>query len=38
MADRNWHVVETGFDPQALHHKETVFTIGNGYQSIGAFR
>jgi len=27
----NWHIVETQFDPQALHHKETVFTIGNGY-------
>jgi trehalose/maltose hydrolase-like predicted phosphorylase len=27
----NWHIIETEFDPQALHHKETVFTIGNGY-------
>ncbi len=35
---RNWHVTETTFDPQALHHKETVFTIGNGYLGTrGAF-
>ncbi len=34
----NWHIVETEFDPQALHHKETVFTIGNGYLGTrGAF-
>jgi kojibiose phosphorylase len=26
-----WQVTETAFDPQSLHHKETVFTIGNGY-------
>ncbi len=29
----NWHVVESHFDPGSLHHKETVFTIGNGYLS-----
>lgn len=34
----NWHILETSFDPQALHHKETVFTIGNGYlETRGAF-
>lgn len=27
----DWSVVETQFDPTQLHHKETVFTIGNGY-------
>ena len=27
----DWHIIETEFNPQALHHKETVFTIGNGY-------
>ncbi len=29
--DDTWLVVETEFDPQRLHHIETVFTIGNGY-------
>ena len=34
----NWHILETTFEPQALHHKETVFTIGNGYLGTrGAF-
>ena len=38
MAHDNWHVVETEFDPQTRHHKETVFTIGNGYLGTrGAF-
>lgn len=27
----NWLLTETQFDPEQLHHKETVFTIGNGY-------
>ncbi|HEY9650168.1 MAG TPA: beta-phosphoglucomutase, partial [Coleofasciculaceae cyanobacterium] len=27
----DWSVIETQFDPSQLHHKETVFTIGNGY-------
>ena len=27
----DWSVIETQFDPTQLHHKETVFTIGNGY-------
>ena len=27
----DWTVVETEFLPAALHHKETVFTLGNGY-------
>ncbi len=26
-----WNVIETEFDPNKLHHKETVFTLGNGY-------
>jgi beta-phosphoglucomutase len=26
-----WHIIETEFEPKALHHKETVFTLGNGY-------
>jgi kojibiose phosphorylase len=26
-----WNVVEENFDPEQLHFKETVFTIGNGY-------
>jgi beta-phosphoglucomutase len=30
--DRNgWNVIETEFCPAELHHKETLFTIGNGY-------
>ncbi len=30
--DRNaWNVIETEFLPAELHHKETLFTIGNGY-------
>ena len=34
----NWIIKETEFDPKALHHKEAVFTIGNGYLSTrGAF-
>lgn len=28
---KNRQIVETEFDPAALHHKETLFTIGNGY-------
>ncbi|MBN1934267.1 MAG: beta-phosphoglucomutase [Anaerolineae bacterium] len=33
-----WIVSETEFAPQKLHHKETVFTIGNGYLGTrGAF-
>jgi kojibiose phosphorylase len=27
----DWNLSETQFDPAQLHHKETVFTIGNGY-------
>jgi kojibiose phosphorylase len=27
----DWNVVETEFDPAQLHHKETVFTLSNGY-------
>ncbi len=27
----NWTVIEPQFDPEQLHTRETVFTIGNGY-------
>ncbi|MDZ7961567.1 MAG: beta-phosphoglucomutase [Aulosira sp. DedQUE10] len=27
----DWNVIETVFDPAQLHHKETVFTLSNGY-------
>ncbi len=27
----DWIVQETSFEPKRLHHRETVFTIGNGY-------
>jgi trehalose/maltose hydrolase-like predicted phosphorylase len=34
----NWRLVEHAFNPEKQHHKETVFTIGNGYLSTrGAF-
>ena len=34
----NWLITETSFDPDSLHHKEAVFTIGNGYLGTrGAF-
>jgi kojibiose phosphorylase len=34
----NWHIVETTFDPDVQRHKETVYTIGNGYLGTrGAF-
>jgi hypothetical protein len=26
VAHDNWHIVETEFDPQVRHHKETAFT------------
>lgn len=33
-----WILSEDSFDPQKQHHKETIFTIGNGYLSTrGAF-
>ncbi len=33
-----WTVPEETFDPETQHHKETIFTIGNGYLSTrGAF-
>ena len=36
--DNLWTVSENSFDPEKQHHKETVFTIGNGYLSTrGAF-
>ncbi len=31
MESNGWTVIETQFDPTHLHHKETVFTLGNGY-------
>ncbi len=27
----DWSLIETRFDPDKIHHRETVFTIGNGY-------
>src|ERR1044071_6205644 len=33
-----WKITEEAFNPVKQHHKETVFTIGNGYLSTrGAF-
>src|SRR5687768_12362709 len=33
-----WKITEETFDPKKQHHKETIFTIGNGYLSTrGAF-
>jgi len=33
-----WSIEETAFEPESLPHKETIFTIGNGYLSTrGAF-
>lgn len=38
MNPENWLITETILDPGKLHHKETVFTIGNGYLGTrGAF-
>ncbi|RME47215.1 MAG: beta-phosphoglucomutase, partial [Chloroflexi bacterium] len=31
MAETDWTIIETEFNPASLHHKETVFTLGNGY-------
>jgi len=31
MESIGWTVIENQFDPTHLHHKETVFTLGNGY-------
>lgn len=31
MAQNDWTVIETEFDVTQLHHKETLFTLGNGY-------
>jgi len=34
----NWRIIETEFPRENLHHKETIFTIGNGYfSSRGSF-
>src|SRR5579883_116938 len=27
----DWNIIETEIDPTKIHHKETVFTLGNGY-------
>jgi len=38
MEETGWTVIETEFDPARLHHRETVFTLGNGYLGTrGAF-
>jgi kojibiose phosphorylase len=38
MQTGNWSVVEHTFNPEKMHHSETVFTLGNGYLSTrGAF-
>jgi kojibiose phosphorylase len=38
MIERDWTIIEIAFDPAHLHHKETVFTVGNGYLGTrGAF-
>lgn len=31
MYETAWIIKESKFDPKTLHHKETVFTLGNGY-------
>lgn len=31
LETNDWNVIETEFDSSKLHHKETVFTLGNGY-------
>lgn len=34
----NWNIIETEFKENQLHHKETVFTLGNGYLGVrGSF-
>lgn len=36
--DPGWHVAQEQFDPDAQHHMETVYTLGNGYfASRGSF-
>jgi trehalose/maltose hydrolase-like predicted phosphorylase len=36
--DQAWVIRESAFTPENLRHKETIFTIGNGYLSVrGAF-
>ncbi len=35
---KNWEIIETSFNLKELHHKETVFTLGNGYLGVrGSF-
>ena len=35
---KGWEIIETSFNPGELHHKETVFTLGNGYLGVrGSF-
>ena len=31
MYETGWTVIETEFNAAQQHHKETLFTIGNGY-------
>ncbi len=34
----DWAIIETSFNPHELHHKETVFTLSNGYLGVrGSF-
>src|SRR5689334_9542217 len=34
----DWNVIETEFAPTQLHHKETVFSLANGYLGVrGSF-
>ena len=38
LMEASWTVAEPVFDPARQHHKETIFSIGNGYQCVrGAF-
>ncbi len=31
MLDRNWSITELHFNPDKIHHSETIYTIGNGF-------
>jgi beta-phosphoglucomutase len=31
MSESDWIIAETAFDADRMHHRETVFTLGNGY-------
>lgn len=34
LSRASWIVAESSFEPKDQHHKETIFTIGNGYQCV----